>query len=355
MIRCSIIIPTRNRTESLLCCLDHLARQTISHDQFEILVGFDGPDETSDAACRSHVLGGNAIRAMTCERLGIAHVKNELISHATGQYIVLLNDDVMPAPDFLARHLAAHERLSGRAAMIVGHSPWVIPEDANQFDLLIARTSMIFFYDRMLETAANDPDRDWGFRHAWNLNLSIPRSAVCAAGGFCPAIANCCYEDIEFAYRLGLGGLPVIFEPNAFAPHDHRYTPAGYLDREFRLGFSAFGFAHAAPECAREIFGRDVLASHEVGYARDFVAHESAREHEMLATFQSLTDRSHDAWPGNEWIALAYQQHLTLKRLAFRRGFLHAMDGGAIENMFHPRDALPVIPPLREVERQRSA
>src|SRR5690606_37985358 len=117
-------------------------------------------------------------------------------------------------------------------------------------------------------------------------------------------------------------GLPVWFRPEAVAPHDHRYTPESYLEREFRLGYSALGLFAASPECALAIFGADLTDAAELEYARRYVEHESRREAEMLDAFKALASRPADAWPGDDWLALAYAQHLPLKRLAFRRGLL---------------------------------
>ncbi|XOV76745.1 MAG: glycosyltransferase family 2 protein [Phycisphaerales bacterium] len=171
----------------------------------------------------------------------------------------MINDDILPEPGFVEAHVLAHAEREDAGlgeAMVLGHSPWVVPEDASLFDRLLAQSSMVFFYDRMITpegVVLGERDRDWGFRHAWNLNLSVSSALAREVGGFCPAIANCCYEDLEFAWRVNRareGGVPVLFRPEAIAPHDHRYTPEGFLERERRLGYSAFGFAKASPECA---------------------------------------------------------------------------------------------------------
>src|SRR5262249_34959111 len=150
---------------------------------------------------------------------------------------------------------------------------------------LVRQTSMIFFYDQMNPPGTgpgspSDPtsnirhptsDHDWGFRHAFGLNVSYPMGLVREVGGSAVFPVSYGYEDTRSGFGLTQRfGLPVLFRPQARAHHDHRYDPAGYLERERLLGRSAWGFAHAAPKCARAMFGRDITTQAEVAYSREF-------------------------------------------------------------------------------------
>ncbi len=351
-----MVIPTRARPGPLARCIAALVRQTLAPAATQIVVVFDGPPESppdSMPALPEHP----GLVTITAPRLGNAHAKNVGIEAARAPVVLFLNDDVLPAPGLLAAHLDAHARATSAPAMVLGHSPFVRRVDDTLFHHLIRETSMVFFYDRMIDRhglSLRPADHDWGYRHAWTLNLSVPREALVEVGGFRPALANCCYEDVELGWRLSKElGSPLLFRPDAAAPHDHRFTPDGYLDREHRLGYSAFGFAHAAADCARHLFGRDLLAPDEIAYARAFIEHEAGREPDQLRAFhatarmpESAADlgASCDNRPMQD---LSYTQHVPLKKLAFRRGFLHAASGGRLPGLFHPADALPVEPPLR--------
>ncbi|NOG54048.1 MAG: glycosyltransferase family 2 protein [Planctomycetes bacterium] len=329
----SIIVPTRRRPAKLANLLKCLATQSLTGNAvFETLIGIDGLDDPESVAVSQDArdLHGLTLHTWAFAQEGIAAIKNRLIEHAAGEILLFVNDDVRPAPDFIEQHRNAHSHLleKGRRAMVLGYSPWLVPEDGaeSQFDRLLAQTSMVFFYDRMM-AHADDRDRDWGFRHAWNLNLSVPADAVRAVGGFQESLCECCYEDIELGYRLSIReSLPVLFRPGARADHDHRYTPAGYLEREQRLGRSAAVFAETCPECAQTVFGLNLLSDEHLAYCKQYVENESRREPEMLPVFTGLASRPADTWSGDEWIPLAYTQHLPLKRLAFRRGLLEAVE-----------------------------
>ncbi|MFM9956980.1 MAG: glycosyltransferase family 2 protein [Phycisphaerales bacterium] len=349
----SVLIPTLNRPGHLTRCLERLRAQTETAGAFEVIVIHDGPDPHGiRAAADFDTRQRFDLHAIQAPRLGNAHAKNLGLERARGTITVFLNDDVLPEPDFLETHLRAHtQRDASSPALIVGQSPWCLAPSPTTFDRLLAETSMVFFYDRMLDssgTPTQPPDHDWGYRHAWTLNLSAPTEAARACGEFDAALANCCFEDVEFAWRFTRKfNAPVLFRPEARADHDHPYTPADYLKREFRLGYSAFGFAIANPPCAQDLFRRDITAPHELAETQAHMNADEPRAAAWRARFAALADpRPADAAdlpslacekPETPSLAELYQQHLPLKRHEFRKGLLAAARGELIEGLCpHP-------------------
>jgi hypothetical protein len=249
----------------------------------------------------------------------------------------------------------------GRAAVITGYSPFRVHENDALFDRLARETSMVFFYDRMVVavhhegtedtkkrrgekgpitispnhrvTLTQPADHDWGFRHCWGLNFSCPLGAVREVGGFVAFPMLYGYDDIELAWRLrGRYGMSVLFRPDAFAEHDHRYTPRDVLAREHKLGVTAWHFAgreDGGAEFCREVFGRDIRSDAEVSYSREFVARERGAAERLEKSFLGLADLPASAIQGphaSAMVALLYEQHLLLKRWHWRRGLLDAAD-----------------------------
>ncbi len=381
-----MIIPTRARPDRLGACLRGLARQTAGPDRGEVLVGFDGPD--ADGAGRARAAwrdaGGDegALHLVECPREGYNAARNRLIAAARGRIMVSLNDDVVPEPALVEVHLreqhAAIDR--GRAAIITGYSPWRRHPDNTLFDRLVRETSMVFFYDRMMvgdgsgqvaEWPAAAGERrgrvpssnrpfssliahrssliaspsphhpltpsphhlhDWGFRHCWGLNFSCPLGAVREVGGFTAVPRAYGYDDIELAWRLRERfGMPVLFRPDARAVHDHLYTPREVLDREQRLGESAWHFAAINPAFCREVFGRDIRSDAELAYSREFIAREASAAGRLEQSFLGLSDIAASAVDGThapQLLNLLYEQHLLLKRWMWRKGLLDAADSG---------------------------
>lgn len=349
----TVAIPTRGRPNHIRACLGALRDQHAPSDPpFEVVIVTDGPDPETDRVCNEYVPGaGMTVRLIRAEHRGNAHAKNIALDAARAPLFVMLNDDVRPAPGFLAAHRRAHAERS-TPAMVLGWSPWVVHEPDRLFDRLIRETSMIFFYDRMVTgtgAALEGPHHDWGFRHAWTLNLSVPTVAARDVSGFNAGLANCCFEDVEFGRRFALAHrAPVLFRPEALAPHDHRYEPAAYLAREFRLGYSAWALAHLAPECAREVFRRDLTAGEELGSARalievadpDVAAADHAWFH-SLAHHPAAGIGAEGSPEAAATLAALYQRHVPLKRREFASGLLAAANAETFEGL-HALDAGPL-------------
>lgn len=348
----SIIIPTRDRTPKVLECLSKLAEQTHAPERVEVLIGLDGPDTDARHALEDRAATcPMSVRVVPCPRAGQASVRNTLITLARGRLLGMLNDDMLPDRDWVTAHIAAHEEAQERgisAAIIVGRSPWRRHEPDRLFDRLIRETSMIFFHHHM-EAAHGDAAstvaagdgadarwRNWGFRHAWTLNLSVPREAVMRAGGFSIFPSTYGYEDDELAFRLqGMFGSPVLFRPGAVAEHDHRTEPHDYLMREYRLGYAACGFARQSPACALAMFGRDLTDMGGLVYDRATLVREARDVSRLIEPFHALATFPSDAIGGDHAASilnLIYQQHLPLKRWTFRRGLIDAAEGRAMRS-----------------------
>lgn len=327
----SVIIPSFGRPEKAAACVRALATQSLAPDRYEVLVGLDGPDMASVAALRAAWPADRAagMRIAEFSRRGQAAVRNALLRVATGRVLVFLNDDMIPGPGHLAAHLSAQaeREATGRPALVIGDSPWVVQRPDRLFDRLVRETSMVFFYNIMNTPAARaDRDRDWGFRHAWLLNLSAPAGLVREAGGFTVFPSTYGYEDDELAWRIASKfKAEVVYRPEAIARHDHRMDPADYLQREYKLGFAAWGFAKTTPECAAAMFRRDVTSPQEVEYSRQFVERERGTAARLERSFLALADQPATAIGENPAIMnLIYEQHLLLKRWHWRRGLVDA-------------------------------
>jgi glycosyltransferase involved in cell wall biosynthesis len=327
----SVIIPTYARPAKIAACVGALARQDLETTRFEVLVGLDGADTDAERAIAAAWPGASAgaLRVVECPREGYNAVRNRLLREARGRYLVSLNDDVLPFSGFLKVHLEAQARAEryGRPAIITGHSAWVVHQPDRLFDRLMRETSMVFFQDAMTD---EDPDRDWGFRHAWGLNVSFPTPMVRDVGGWTAFPLAYGYDDIEIAWRLRERfDTPVLYRPAAAAPHDHRMEPAGYLERERSLGRTAALFARANRSFAHEVFGRDITSDEEISYSVEYVERERVGVDRLRPLFLALADKPSGAIDDPDIIQMLYQQHVPLKRWEWRRGLLESCEASA--------------------------
>jgi GT2 family glycosyltransferase len=326
----SVIIPTYQRPAKLAACLAALSRQTLGPDRYEVLVGFDGPDpEGREAAQKAWGDSPAALALNECPRRGLNAVRNALLPRARGRIMVSLNDDVIPVPGFLAAHLEAH-RAAARPIIISGYSPFVNFRCPTLFDRLARETSMIFFYDQMLGEKSRPADHDWGFRHCWGLNFSAPLGAVREVGGFTAFDLCYGYDDIEMSWRLKERyGCLVLFRPEALAEHDHRYGPRDVLEREEKLGGSAWRFAGINPAFCQAVFGRDIRSESELAYSREFVQREARTAERLERSFLELASIPAEVIAESkapQLVNLIYEQHLLLKRWKWRKGLIAAAE-----------------------------
>lgn len=330
-MRCSVLIPSHARPDKLRACLACLADQTLPARDYEVLVAIDGGPAPDNLVGAWPVSRAERLRVVPCPKVGQAALRNTLLALASGDTLLFLNDDMRPEPGLLEAHLRAQARAP---SLVIGAAPWVVHHPDRLFDRLVRETSMIFFYDQMdrkLASGEASPDHDWGFRHAWMLNLSAPARLVRDAGGIGVFPCTYGYEDDELAFRIQrLTRVPVRYAPDARAHHDHRMDPGDYLARERRLGFAAWGFAHAAPECALAMFGRDVTSPDHLAACRTLLEFDRPLADRIRPVFAELAELPGDAIPGpahpatDTLLHAIYQQHIPLKRWEFRRGLLDA-------------------------------
>jgi glycosyltransferase involved in cell wall biosynthesis len=314
----TLIIPSSRSGPALANCLRSVAAQAFDLAELSVVVVFNGlPDPPPlDPAAWPFRLVTDSLPAPN-----ICAAKNRALDLAAGQWVILLNDDVVLTPEFVAAHLRAHQQL-GQPALVLGAAPFATCPDETLFDRLIAETSMIFFYDRLR------PHTWYNFRHAWNLNLSFRRQDA-GAVRFDERLAPVNFDDLEWAFRLERErGLRVWYEPAASLVHHHRYTLDGYLQREQHLGRMAARLWECNPACFEAIYGGDL--EQVAAQARRFLKTQSAHAEDLRAALAPLVQHPAVEFGGEPagrqaLLQALYVAHRPLKRLEFYRGLLSAL------------------------------
>jgi glycosyltransferase involved in cell wall biosynthesis len=247
-LQASVIIPTYNRRESLLAVLRALARQTVPADQFEVLVIADGCTDGTAEVCRDLALEvPYALRLLEQDNAGPAEARNLGVREAQALLIVFVDDDVVPAPELLEVHLAAHT--PGGEDTIVAIGPLLPPPDMrlNAWGAWEERTHCSH-YDAM-ESGRWEPT----FYQFYTGNASVARRHILDAGGFNPAFRRA--EDIELGRRLQDRGCRFTFLSHARAWHYVQRTFASWAAMPVAYGRSSIemGRAGNARDVARAV------------------------------------------------------------------------------------------------------
>lgn len=206
----SVVIPTHGRRELLLRVLRALVEQTVAPESFEALVICDGDVDGSVAACQAVAATlPYTLRVFAQVNQGPAAARNRGVAEARAPLIVFVDDDVVPAPELLAVHLAAQQGQEN----LVTIGPLLPPPDfrLNAWGAW-EESTLVRQYDAM--TAGQ-----WRptYRQFYTGNASILRRHVLAAGGFDPRFRRA--EDVELALRLREHALQFTFLPEARGWH----------------------------------------------------------------------------------------------------------------------------------------
>ena len=280
----SAVIPTRaGDRPTLRSLLAALASQT--HAPRRVIVSIDdesAPAPPVDALERA----GVDVVIVRGPNAGPAAARNRAIEHAAPGLVLFLNDDVVPEPTCVEQHVAAHAQADA-PSLIVGAAPWSFgTAPLRVIDRLIAETSMVFFYDRMSD---GDPQRDWGYRHAWTLNLSCSAALI---EPFDHRLRYPMFDDLEWAFRATRRGVgaAVRFCPTARVIHEHRpsYTASSLARRETMIGHQSWALREINGACFRETMRTDDEPA--------FVARaDRAEGADAFAAFAFLSEQPADA------------------------------------------------------------
>lgn len=236
--RFSVVIPTYQRRESLLRTLAALRRQTVAPETYEVIVSVDGSTDGTAEAVRGYA-APYASSVLVQPRRGRARARNAGIRAAVGDVIVLLDDDMEPAPAFLESHGRAHEKPG--TWVVIGAAPIVVSSDSPPFTRYMAAG-----FEARLERLGR-PGFRLGFRDAYTGNLSCRRDVLLAVGGFEEGFQVYGHEDYELALRLQAAGVELIYSADALAHQHYEKTFAEFAADGIARGRTAVLFAGKHP------------------------------------------------------------------------------------------------------------
>ncbi|NCC36402.1 MAG: glycosyltransferase family 2 protein [Chloroflexia bacterium] len=124
MPRVSIIVPTYNRLPRLKQVLAAIEQQRYPRDQFNVVIVSDGSTDGTDSYLQS-IKSPVAITFIPQANAGPAAARNSGIAHADRDYILFLDDDVIPTPDIIAEHMRLHHERTNRVVL----GPMLTPKD----------------------------------------------------------------------------------------------------------------------------------------------------------------------------------------------------------------------------------
>ena len=224
---------TYNRPDALKAVLKAMERQTgIEPEEWELLIADDGSTETTrllieEFSAKSRLRiehiwqPDNGFRA--------AEIRNKAAFRAKSDYLVFLDGDCIPLPDFLVRHLELAETgksVAGNRILLSKHYTEMLLASANPIEPLewgMASWCMAKLTGKVnksvgwlrleLKEWRNRKASDWRIYRSCNIGLW--KDDLMAVDGFDASFSGWGYEDSDLAVRLLRHG--VKFKDGRFA------------------------------------------------------------------------------------------------------------------------------------------
>lgn len=220
----TVYIPTLEGGQRLSACLDSLRRQTI---ETEVVVADNGPGD----GCRDLIEHNfpEVERVGFRRNLGFGPALNRAIqTHGAGP-IILLNDDAVAKPDFVANLLELSQSAEMVAAVLVREDD---PETIDSTGFVIDQTLSAFDYlsgesVSCLETAPAPTGPTGGA-------ALYDRAAFNRVSGFDERIFLY-YEDVDLGLRLRAAGARCLLATEARAEHGYSETLGAGSARKYAM------------------------------------------------------------------------------------------------------------------------
>jgi glycosyltransferase involved in cell wall biosynthesis len=251
MTELSVVIPTFNRRESILRALRALERQDLPAAQFEAVVAIDGSDDGTAEALAA-LSTAYRLRTVAGPRRGRAGACNAGIRAAEGSIVVILDDDMEPAPSCLSAHRRHHT--ADVRVCVMGAAPIVVDAASPH-----AAEFMAWKF-RMHLAALERPGHRFGLRDFYSGNTSLRRDVLVEAGLFDEQFTAYGNEDLELSLRLRAADVELRYDADALAHQHYEKDLAGLARDTFEKGTTAVLLARAHPETFEELQLADLRA-----------------------------------------------------------------------------------------------
>jgi glycosyltransferase involved in cell wall biosynthesis len=214
----SVIIPTFNSAKELTKCLESFKTQTISNENYEVMVVDDGSnDGTKDAAAKYPV------RYIYQQNHGPAAARNNGANQAQGEIILFTDADCEPQPDWIKEMIKPLDD-----PQVVG----VKGAYRTRQKGIVARLVQIEYehkYERMKKFKYIDFIDTYSAGYRKDIFLKY--------NGFDERYPKASVEDQEFSFRLFHDGHKMVFNPDAVVFHKHSASLMDYLRKKYKIAF----------------------------------------------------------------------------------------------------------------------
>jgi glycosyltransferase involved in cell wall biosynthesis len=240
----TVCVCTHDRPRYVRDCLDGLRRQSVAQDRFAVLI----VDSFSPEPARAELRGLEALypraRLIRVDEPGVSAARNAGAAAATTEYIAYLDDDAIPAEDWVAAILDVLEAEGDPPAVLGGR---ILP---------LWETALPAWWPRELRGVLSivEHEGQGEYRGAalpadlepFACNMVVHVQSLLESGGFGAGIGRIGQvllsdEDVQLAWRLQSAGLSARYDSRIVVFHQiqsRRLTPDWLLARLYWQGAS---------------------------------------------------------------------------------------------------------------------
>jgi len=188
----------------------------------ELIVVADGSTDGTQEVVRELAERDHRVRLVETKRGGVNMARFAGALAASGEVVLLLDDDVLTEPGFIVAHAAHH--VACEAILVVGYMP-VAPiqrRPGGYGEEIYARE-----YERHCRRWEAEPESI--LKSLWAGNLSVRREHYLPLGPQVPEIARGYHEDFDLGLRLYKLGLVGVFDRSLRATHHFTRSPSEFV------------------------------------------------------------------------------------------------------------------------------
>jgi GT2 family glycosyltransferase len=216
----SVIIPTHNRSASVIRLLDNLRAQTYDASFMEVIVVANSCTDDTLSVLKNYSAPFR-LKIAESQGNGPAVPRNKGASIAAGSLLIFLDDDIEPSNGLVAAHVNAAK--SDEHTVVVGYLPLKLESKAGLYRIAL-RT---WWEDKFAQMES--PGYRFNYSDLLSGNFSISATLFKKANGFVTGFT--CRDDYELGIRLIELGASIVFSREAWGYHNDVVTD---LDRSLK-------------------------------------------------------------------------------------------------------------------------
>jgi mycofactocin glycosyltransferase len=219
----TVIIPTRDRRNELVECLESVFSLDYPEDRIEVIVVDDGSqDDTSEL-----------LRKLPCkvishkESRGQSYCRNRGAGAARGEILAFIDSDCVPSTTWLKELMPAFQwdEVGAVGGFVDGYF------DKSQLDRYEKAFSSLSMGKRIASAAGNTSTL-----YVPTCNLLVRKCAYTKVGGIMEEMSV--GEDVDFCWRMRSSGYRLLYLPYGTVRHKHRNVLPRMLRRRAQYGTS---------------------------------------------------------------------------------------------------------------------